>query len=611
MVPEVRAGLSPSEREGIHVMQLEVLEAIAVGKPLAEAMDLLCRRVESLAPGLICTVLRIDDSGRVRPCASPSMPAEFTAMLDGEPIGPNVGSCGTAAYRGEIVEVRDIANDPLWADFRDLARKHGLAACWSAPVKDRHGRVTATFAMYYREPRAADEYHRIVIDACVHLVSVAMQHDEARSTIDRLAFYDQLTGLPNRALFGDRADIALAAAAQKNQSLAVMVVDVDRFKTVNESLGFAIGNLVLKEVASRLRAALPAADTVCRLGGDEFALLVHGADGVKAASVAERIRSALRRQLEIDGFALSSKSSIGISVFPDDASTFEGLLRNAESAMYQAKEAGRDAFRFFQEDMDDAAAERLEMESAIRRAVGNRELTLQYQPQISLDTHQMYGVEALVRWAHPRLGQVPPERFIPLAEACGLVNEIDAWVLDEACRQLAQWDVDGTPVPAIAVNVSAIDFQHGEVPRRVAAALGRHGLEGERLVLEITESLMMKHSEETQRAFTVLRAAGVRISVDDFGTGYSSLSYLKRFPVNELKLDRSFVSDLERESGDQALATAVIRVGQSLGLTVVAEGVETPNQLDFLKNSGCDVAQGFLYSEPLDAASLAAWISQR
>jgi diguanylate cyclase (GGDEF)-like protein len=525
------------------------------------------------------------------------------------PIGPDVGSCGTAAFRGEGVEVDDIAHDVLWRKYRGLALPLGLAACWSLPVKDRNGRVAATFAVYYHEPKRADQFHLQMIKACVHLVSVAIQHDEARATIDRLAFYDQLTGLPNRTLLADRADVALASA-RYGESLAIIYVDIDRFKTINDSLGFAIGNRVLREVGHRLRAAVPATDTVCRLGGDEFALLLREPDVLQLADVAAQLRRVLSQQLDIDGYSLSSNASIGISVFPDDARTFEELLKNAEVAMYQAKASGRNCFRFFKGDMNAAATERLELESDIRQAIGTQ-LMLVYQPQLSLHTQGLYGVEALVRWNHPRRGLVPPASFIPLAEECGLVNDIDAWVLDEACRQLATWDGEGIHVPAIAVNVSAIDFQHGLVAQRVAEALAWYGLGADRLVLEITETLMMKHSDEAQRTLAALRASGVRIALDDFGTGYSSLSYLKRFPVTELKIDRSFVSDLETDRGDQAVSTAVIRVGQALGLTVVAEGVETAPQLEFLRGAGCDVAQGYFFSKPLSADALAAWIADR
>jgi EAL domain-containing protein (putative c-di-GMP-specific phosphodiesterase class I) len=250
------------------------------------------------------------------------------------------------------------------------------------------------------------------------------------------------------------------------------------------------------------------------------------------------------------------------------------------------------------------------MESAIRRAVANEEFVLEFQPQINLDTHMLYGIEALVRWDHPQLGRVPPERFIPLAEECGLITDIDTWVLAESCRSLAAWDRAGIFIPSVAVNVSPRDFRNNKVPLRVEVALRQHGLTGKRLILEITESVMLNPSESTRLAFAALRSMGVRISIDDFGTGYSSLTYLKRFPVGELKLDRSFVADLAHDAGDRALAAAVIRVGKSMGLTVIAEGVETATQIEFLRSEQCDVAQGFFFSKPLPAADLPGWLAR-
>ena len=606
---ELRVTVSQAEQEAIHLLQRDMLEAVAVGTSLEDVLEVLCRRVEALAPELICTVLLVDSDGRVHPQAGPSMPDAYNAAIDGEQIGPKAGSCGTAAFRGEPVEVTDIANDPLWDDYRALVLPLGLAACWSSPIKGRDERVVGTFAIYYRECRSASDFHRAMVDACVHLCSIAIENDKARWTIHSLAFYDQLTGLPNRTLLKDRAGVALAGAVRNGEHLTVMFADVDRFKTINESLGHTIGDRFLQEVAKRVRAAVQAADTVCRFGGDEFVLLLPRVDGAHAADIAERLRMVLREPIKINGVVLSANASIGISVFPDDASDFDGLLKNAEVAMYQAKTAGRDCFRFFKSEMDEAARQRLQLESAIRGALVNGEFVVHYQPLVDLRSGALHGVEALVRWNHPQYGQVPPEQFIPLAEESGIIADIDAWVLEEACRQVVAWDRMGVAVPLVAVNVSVKEFQGDLVLRRVESALERYSLPGDRLVLEITESLMMMHVDRTQKSFSELRALGVRISVDDFGTGYSSLSYLKRFPVTELKLDRTFVNDLEHDRGDQALSTAVIRIGQSLGLTVIAEGVETAAQLDFLRSEQCHVAQGFYFSEALPGAELAAWIA--
>lgn len=594
----------PEQRDAIVTLQRDVLEAIAVRQPLRIVAELLCKRAEEVAPELICTVLTIDTDGFVHPLAAPSVPAAFSEGIDGEPIGSAAGSCGTAAWRGESVEVEDIETDPLWEKYRNLALPFGLLACWSTPIKVE-GRVAATFAIYYKEKRLPSEFHRAIVDACVHLCSIAIQSDSATARIHRLAFYDQLTGLPNRVLLGDRADIAMA----KNDPITAILIDVDHFKTINDSLGYAVGDRFLREIAQRLRNVVSRNDTVCRLGGDEFVLLLPGTDAAHAADAAERVREVLLERIELEGIPLSSNASIGISVYPDDASDFDRLLKNAEVAMYQAKAAGRNTFKFFRTEMDEAAMRRLEMESAIREAIAKREFRLCYQPQITIETGELHGVEALVRWRHPQWGEVSPEHFIPLAEETGLIDHIDSWVLDEACRQLHEWDALGVRVPVLAVNASASDFKQDRIPRRVTDALRKHHLRGDRLVVEITEGVMMNSNRSADLAFAALSSMGVRVSVDDFGTGYSGLGYLKRFPVSELKLDRSFVGDLEENRGDQALATAVVRIGQSLDLRVVAEGVETVGQLDFLASMRCHVAQGYLFSKPLTPLALVEWIA--
>lgn len=595
--------LSVEQRDAIVALQRDVLEAVALRQPLAVVADMLCRGAETAAPELLCTVLLVDPDGRLHTLAAPTVPKDYSRQIEGEPIGPDAGSCGTAAYRGKRVEVSDIATDPLWVRYRELALSNGLRACWSSPIAS-DGRVVATFAIYYREPRFASDYHRALVDACVHICSIAIQSDAATAQIHRLAFYDQLTGLPNRVLLGDRADIAMA----KDEPITTILIDVDHFRTINDSLGHGVGDRFLREIAMRLVAVVSNNDTVSRMGGDEFALLLPGVGAERAATAVERVREVLHLPIEIDGIPLSANASIGVSVFPDDAKDFDRLLKNSEVAMYQAKAAGRNCFRFFRSEMDEAAMRRLEMENAIRDAIAHKDFHLVYQPQINIATGALHGVEALIRWEHKEWGAVPPDRFIPLAEECGLIDEIDSWVLDEACRQLVEWESHGVKVPVVAVNASASDLRHDKVPRRVSEALNRYGLRGDRLVVEITEGVMLNSNRSTDLAFAALSSMGVRVSVDDFGTGYSGLGYLKRFPVSELKLDRSFVKDLETNREDQALSTAVIRIGQSLDLTVVAEGVESKAQMDFLAMMRCDIAQGYVISKPLKPDALMDWI---
>lgn len=597
-----------TEEEAIRGLQRDVLEGLATGTSLTALLELLCQQVEALAPEVICSVLRIDD-GRLRPVAAPSVPAVFSAAIDGLAIGPAVGSCGTAAWRGEAVMVTDIASDPLWADYRGLALPLGLAACWSSPIAARDGRIVGTFAFYYRQPRAPSDFHMRMVDACVHLCSLAMEHEEAEQRINNLAYYDSLTGLANRTRLRERGLALVAEAQSGHQPLALLFLDVDRFKTVNDSLGHPVGDRILIEVASRLRRVLGEQELIARLGGDEFVVVLPQCDGGRAAALATTLLQALTERIELDRLILSPTLSIGISLCPDDGRDFDTLLKHADIAMYRAKEDGRACFRFFLQEMNDIASRRLELESALRQALSSGQLQLHYQPQLWLDGRCLYGVEALVRWHHPQWGAMSPALFIPLAEECGLINALDGWVLEAACAQLQQWDRAGIAIPAVAVNVSAARFVHDDLPGHVATLLKRYGLAAGRLTLEITERLMMADVDRSRQALAELHAMGVRLAVDDFGTGYSSLSYLKRFPVSEIKLDQSFVRELESDIDDRALAIAVIGIGRSLNQVVVAEGVETAWQLDYLRSQGCDVAQGYHLGRPLAATALVQWLA--
>ena len=594
----------------VQLLQQQVLEAVALGRPLNEVLELLCLQVEALAPELICSVLLVDTHGRVHPVAAPSMPPAFSAAIDGAPIGPKAGSCGTAAWRGEPVEVTDIAHDPLWEDYRALALPLGLAACWSSPIKDRDGKVVATFALYYREPRGANPFHRQMVEACVHLCTLAIAHDTSQAQIHRLAYYDDLTGLPNRVLLRDRAHQMIHQAQHDNRSAVMMFLDLDRFKNVNDSLGHIVGDQVLQQVSQRLAHCLHDVDTICRLGGDEFALLLPNCDEHGATQVAQRLQRSLQDGLDISGMTLIPTISIGICLYPFDAGDFESLLKNADIALHQAKIAGKNRFHFFRKQMNDAVTRRLEMEVALRQAILQQQLTIHFQPQLRLHDQSLHGAEVLVRWRHPQLGQVPPNEFIPLAEECGLINQLDNWVLNAACQQLADWDRRGIRVPKLSVNISSVQFLHEDVPQIVAAELRRHGLSSDRLCLEITEGVVMAESGAILQAMHDLQTMGITLSVDDFGTGYSSLGYLKRFPVAELKLDRSFVNDLEHNNEARALSNAIVRIGESLRLAVVAEGIETAGQLALLNQANCDIGQGYYFSRPLPAAEFEAWMQQ-
>jgi len=598
------------EAEAIDGLQREVLESIALGRPLRSVLDLLCRRVEALAPEVACSVLLVEKNGTVTPIAGPSLPPAYVDALHGAPIGPRAGSCGTAAWRREAVEVTDITTDPLWADYRSLLHLLPMAACWSTPIIAVNGDVVATFALYYGTPGSAPPFHRRMVEACVPLCRVALQHEANRTEIERLAYFDPLTGLPNRRLFSDRARQTLQMAVRVQVPGALLLFDIDRFKITNDSLGHGAGDEVLRETARRLQSEIGDSATVARLGGDEFAALLPRCNPVEAMHAAERLRHALAAPLRIAGMQIEVSTSIGIALFPQDGVELERLVKNAEMAMYEVKRAGRGASRFFTTTMNDVVAQRMQMESALRQVLAAGGLALHYQPKMHLDGSGCAGVEALVRWNDPELGQVPPDRFIALAEECGLIGAIDAWVLETACAQLAAWQRAGVPVPNMSVNVSPLRFHSDDVPAHVRRLLSLHDLKPCALMLEVTERVMLSDDERTRVDLRTLHEMGVRLSVDDFGTGYSSLGYLKRLPVSELKLDKSFVADLEREASDRALADAVIGIGQALGLQVVAEGVETPGQRELLSRAGCEIAQGFLFTRALPADELVAWLER-
>ena len=598
-----------TESKQMQVLQREVLEAVAGDMPLVEVMNLICRQVEAVAPEIVCSILAVDEEGRLRPLAAPSMPAHVAAAIDGVPIGPKAGSCGTTAWRGEPVVVTDVENDPLWADFKALVLPLGLKACWSSPIKLRDGHVAGTFAFYYRDKRGPSAWHEHIVSACVHLCVVAIERHLAKAHIARLAYYDTLTGLPNRVRLRERIRGLIGTEDRLGQS-AFLFIDIDRFKDVNDTLGHSVGDRLLVEIARRLQTHLGPDDVVSRYGGDEFVIMVADCGAERAGRLANSIIESLLAPVGIENMLLPVSASLGISIYPDDGRDEDNLLKHADTAMYQAKSAGGGAFRFFSPEMNSVAQERLVLGAALREAITRGQLRLHYQPQIDCRDGSLRGVEALARWAHPVFGDVSPARFIALAEECGLIEAIGQWALNEGCRQLAAWRRQGLDLRSISVNLSAIHFRNRELVGLVAAALRRHKLKPSMLTIEITEGVMMDDNPATIETAKAIHALGVNLSLDDFGTGYSSLSHLARLPIDELKIDRSFMHELEGSKNTQAVVTAVIKIGQSLGLTVVAEGVETAAQRQFLLALDCDVLQGFLFSRALAPDDFATWITQ-
>ena len=443
--------------------------------------------------------------------------------------------------------------------------------------------------------------------------------EAANKQLRHLATHDALTGLPNRVLMDDRLGQASKHADRHGQSFGLILLDLDRFKLVNDSLGHRAGDELLKEVAHRLKGVVREIDTVARLGGDEFVLIVSpggGGDtarggGDTARQVATQIIDVMQAPMRIAGVEIHTSPSIGVAFYPNDAATIELLLAHADAAMYCAKQRGRNNVQFFTSGMNTATQEKVKLESDLHFALEQKQLELHYQPKVNTATGIMHGAEALLRWRHPTRGNVPPSEFIPLAEECGLIGSIGAWVVREACRQARAWQVAGLPPLRVAVNLSASQFRQNNIVDTIRDALDQAGLEGRFLEVELTESAVMNDPEESIAILEKLSKMGVLVSVDDFGTGYSSMSYLRRFPIDKLKIDRGFISEVMSRPEDASIVRAIISLAHSLKLKVVAEGVESIDQLEFLRTLGCDQYQGYYYSPALPAAKFEELVRAR
>ncbi len=545
--------------------------------------------------------------------------------------------CAGAEEAVSAVQVAGDQGRPFAVAFLDMRMPPGPDGVWAASrIRELDPRVDIVVATAYSDvdpeaisqrvpPRGSLFYLQKPFHAheIRQLASALGRRRQAEDRIRQLAFFDEITGLPNRAFFKERLTQAMELARRHDRKLALLFLDLDNFKRINDTLGHSSGDILLNEVAKRLIMNLRASDAiaqgapvadpenVARLGGDEFTvLLAEIRSATDAGTVASRLLSALGTPVQLGGHEVTVTGSIGLAVFPDDGQDAETLLKNADMAMYFAKREGRNGYQFFTQAMNAAALKRLTTENLLRRALERGELSLHYQPQMDVGQGTISGMEALLRWNSAELGPVPPLDFIPLAEETGLIIPIGEWVLRTACAQTKAWRDAGKALPRVAVNVSVRQFAQDGFPALVEQILGETGLPPEVLELEITESVLMKNGEGALTTLQELKKLGVQLAIDDFGTGYSSLSYLKQFPIDRLKIDRTFVCAVNTDPQDRAIATAVIAMADSMNLSVTAEGVETASQLEFLRDRQCDEVQGYYLSRPLPSGDAGKFLGK-
>ena len=587
--------------------QSQILEMMAADAEVDTVLARLLAIVETQIGNVTAAIsLAAPDGTRLSSIVAPHLPAPLAKLCDGLRIAEGMASCGTAAFRRQPVYVADLTVDPLWIRHRKHLASLNLRSAWSLPILAADGELLGTFALYSPEPGLPGEGERGLIADIVRVAAIAIAHARADRRIRHMAHHDALTSLPNRTLLHDRLTQALSYARRYGGMVTVAFLDLDNFKQINDTLGHGAGDTLLKTVAERMVRCIRASDTVVRLGGDEFVIVLNSRSATTAnmLSTLRRVCAAISEPVVLEGQERRVTCSMGVASFPQDGDTAEALLLNADAAMYRAKENGRDNFQFYTAELNARVRERLGLQDDMRRALAEESFTLAYQPMVEVGSNRLVSVEALIRWHHPQLGDIPPARFIPAAEENGLIAPIGAWVLRAACRQMRDWLDRGIAPLHICVNISSHQFRDRLWLQDVARALEETGLPAGRLQLEFTESLIMRDPEQALVTMRELAALGVDLAVDDFGTGYSNISALKRLPLGRLKIDRALIQDASTNAGDGAIASSVIALGHTLQLRVVAEGVETAAQLAFLEERGCDEFQGYFFARPLAATTL-------
>ena len=578
----------------------EIMEMIATGKPASEIYPEIALMYEGRHPGLRCSMLELED-GRLMHGGAPSLPKEYCDAVHGLKNGPNVGSCGTSTYTGKRVLVENIETDPKWAKIKHVALPHGMRCCWSEPIKNSSGMVLGAFGMYYNHPALPNEDESNDLTSAARLAGIVMERDHAQKRIRELAYVDNLTGLASRAHFYENLEASIKRCDRNQSRLGLLYIDLDNFKSVNDSLGHDVGDLLLQEIAKRLQKVIREIDFVARLSGDEFCILVNDVDDdYSAAHIAQRCLEMISKPVELSARKFTPACSIGIAHYPDDGQDLSALIKAADTSLYTAKERGRNQYAFYKSELTQKAEYRFRMEQNLREAVEKQQFSLVYQPQVQILTGKIIGVEALSRWNHPRLGQVSPAEFIATAERIGMIKPLTEWVLKTACYQAVAWKKAGLPTMRMAVNISPVHFLDQDFVSLVKRVLDETGMVPSELELEVTESVVQT-DQQNLSIFRELKDLGVLLAIDDFGTGYSSFASLKHLAVDCLKIDKYFIDDMLADHKSKILISSMIEMGHNLEHEIIAEGVETPEQCHTLQKLGCETVQGYLFSKPVSS----------
>lgn len=585
------------EAEDFDEKHSKILEMIAVGYPAKSIYDAIALLYESRHPGLYCSMLELEGNTLLHGGA-PSLPKAYCEAVHGLKNGPEVGSCGTSTFIGERVLVEDIATDPKWEEIKTAALPHGLRCCWSQPIKNSSGKVLGAFGMYYKYPALPNDYELNDLISAARLASIVMERDQAQKRIRELAYTDELTRLASRAHFYQHIEQLIKSYESDKLSFALLYIDLDNFKDVNDSLGHDVGDLMLQMIAKRLQGACREIDFIARLSGDEFCILVSEVEEGYVNEAAQRCLSEVSQPIELATRKLIPTCSIGIAHYPQDGRDISTLLKVADTSLYAAKEKGKNQYAFYCPEFTEEAEYRFRIEQYLRQAIESEELSLVYQPQIHVKTGRIIGVEALLRWYSPKLGQISPTEFIPIAERIGMIKPLTEWLLHTACNQAVAWVNAGYEPIFMSVNISPSHFLDKDIISLIKKTIDETGITPSNLKLEVTEGVVQTDPKNLI-IFKQLKELGIKLAIDDFGTGYSSFASLKHLDVDYLKIDKYFIDDMLTNRHSKTLVTAMVELGHQLGHRIIAEGVETEKQLEILKGLNCDASQGYLFSKPI------------